>query len=465
MKRLLKVCLVGVTAITLGKLLAPTGAAAAGSLLTQADFTYVGAFKLPSGSAGSPADTFDYGGAYVAGNVYDDPANGKTLFVKGYLSALQVSSRVSVAQVKIPTDIRNPHSVGLNGLTTASRVQGFGDPSRGIGSSILTSAGFGSMIVYGGKLIGTEAIAYDGNCSQSKSAWVSPIDFSQSAQATGPYAFTESVTPRILGGGFMAIVPPEWRSAFGAPVVSGNGPTSIISCGSPGPSLHAIDADALVAQPPASTRIASAPLVYYEDGIHSTLGLWNSNRPNQIVDGKAVPSITVTDPHGRGTFTMAYEDNSMRIQGVLFADGTESVLFFGNKGLGPYCYGTGTECGDPDNRDSKGDHAYPYTEFVWAYDVNELLAVKQGSKRPWDVVPYTGWAFSVFGDGSGGRGVGVAWDPATRLAYMVVDRGNYPAPLVHVFKVGGGSSVPPAPPPPPATPPPPAPPTGVRVIG
>jgi hypothetical protein len=93
---------------------------------------------------------------------------------------------------------------------------------------------------------------------------------------------------------------------------------------------------------------------------------------------------------------------------------------------------------------------------VWAYDANELLAVKAGTKKPWDVVPYTGWAFKVFGDGNGGKGVGVAWDPATRLAYMVVDRANYPAPLVHVFKVGGGSTTAPVPP---------APPTAVRVIG
>jgi hypothetical protein len=461
MNRLFKWCLVAVTAVALESLLISPGASAAGGLLTQNDFTYVGAFKLFSGSAGSPADTFDYSGGYVAGNVYDDPANGKTMFVKGYLSALQVSTQVSVAQIKIPADIRDPNSVGLGGLTTATRVQGFADPSHGIGSSILNSAGFGSMIVYGGKLIGTEAIAYDGNCSQSKSAWVSPLNFSQSAQATGPYAFSEPVTPRILGGGFMALVPPEWRSAFGAAVVSGNGPTSIVSCGTPGPSLHAIDADTLVTQPAASTRIASAPLVYYEDGIHSTLGLWNSNRPNQTVNGKAVPTITVTDPHGRGTFSLAYEDNSMRIEGVLFADGTQSVLFFGKKGLGPFCYGTGSDCNDPDD-DSKGDHAYPYTEFVWAYDVNDLLAVKNGTKKPWDVVPYTGWAFKVFGDGNGGKGVSVAWDPATRLAYMVIDRTNYPAPRVHVFRVGVGSGT--SVPPPPTAPAPPAPPTGVRVI-
>src|SRR5207248_11705240 len=137
--------------------------------------------------------------------------------------------------------------------------------------------------------------------------------------------------------------------------------------------------------------------------------------------------------HSNGQYTIAYEDNSTRIQGVLFADGTRSVLFFGHKGLGRYCYGQGTAdpaldgqgdptgshyCYDPDDA-SKDDHAYRYTEFVWAYDVNDLLAVRNGTRNPWDALPYVGWSFSVFGDRSGGGEVGVAWDPATRLAYMV----------------------------------------------
>jgi len=144
----------------------------------------------------------------------------------------------------------------------------------------------------------------------------------------------------------------------------------------------------------------------------------------------------VTDPYGRGTFTIPYEDNSMRVQGVLFADGTRSVLFFGKKGLGPYYYGTGGgDCYDPDNS-YKGDHAYPYTQFVWAYDVNDLFAVKNGQRNPWAVVPYTGWALKVPGS-SGNAPVGVSWDSASRLAYMVVPCSTGTCvPVVHVFQVG-----------------------------
>jgi hypothetical protein len=405
----------------------------------------LGAFALPPGSFGNPPDTFDYAGGFVAGTVYNDPVNGKTLFLSGYKSALMVSSAISIAQVKIPETIKDPNSVGISGLTSATTVQGFSDPSNGIGTSALISQGFGSFVTYSGKLIGTETVAYDALGQQTKSAWVAPLDFTKSSQATGPYAFSEAVPQRIIGGGFMTLIPAEWQTAFGGKVVSGNGPTSIISLGSEGPSLHVIDADTLIAQPAASTVVQSTPLVYYtcpsgnmtdQVNCHMTLGAWNSNSPTQVWNGKAVPRLTVVDPHGRGTFNIAYADNSMRIEGVLFADGTRSVVFFGHKGLGPYCYGIGSDCGDLDSPSGKGDHAYPYTEFAWFYDVNDLLAVKNKQKNPWDVYPYTGWAFKVFGDGNGGAAVGVAWDPATRLAYFVVSYTNGWAPLVHVFRIG-----------------------------
>jgi hypothetical protein len=419
-------------------------ASSTAQLLNQSDFTYVGAFKLPGGNFGSPNGTFDYSSGFVSGSVYNDPVNGKSLFLPGYLSSGYVSTQVSIAQVKIPLNILNPNTVGIDGLTTGTVIQGFDDPSNGKGTLALTGEGFGTPLVYGGKLIGTVAVAYDATCSQTKSAWVGSTNFGQKSQATGPYTFKSPVGARLIAGGYLAVIPPEWQSALGGKVVSGNGPWSIIGCGPAGPTLHVIDADALIAQPSTSTSIASTPLIYYIDNeTQATLGHWDSNSPNQIVNGKQVPSITVTDPHGRGTFTIVYNDNSMRVQGVLFADGTRSVLFFGVKGLGPYCYGSGAACNDPIHS-SQGDHAYPYSQFVWAYDVNDLIAAKNGQKKPWEVVPYTGWTFKVpYNDGT--HSVGVAWDPESRLAYVVAPCSYGQCdPVVHVFRIGygAGSSVP-----------------------
>src|SRR5438552_3303259 len=81
---------------------------AAEPLLQQNDLVYQGSFRLPSGTFGSPNNTFDYSGCYASGNVYDDPVNGKSLFITGYLSAGYVSNSVSVAQVKIPSTLKDP---------------------------------------------------------------------------------------------------------------------------------------------------------------------------------------------------------------------------------------------------------------------------------------------------------------------------------------------------------------------
>lgn len=415
-------------------LLAFTGSSIAAEstapLLGPSDLTYIGSFKTPTGQIGS--DTFEYSTGFISGNVYDDPVDGKTLFIKGYLSAGYVSQTSTVVQIRIPTTLQNIDSVGVGGLPTATVVRGFSNASGGISAQILSSYGngFGSLIVHNGKLIGTESAAYDATCSQSKSAWVSSLNFTN---PSGPYSFSSNVTPRIIGGGYTASVPPEWQSALGGEVVSGNGPWSIISCGSPGPALFTIDADALANQPAANSVINSIPLVYYaENSTQASLGHWNSNDPSQIVNGKTIPSVTVTNPADGEDYTIAYEDNSMRIRGMLFPDGTRSVLFFGNKGLGPYCYGVGSLCGDPE-RPGSGDHAYPYADFVWAYDANDLAAAKSGQKEPWDVLPYNGW---ILEKGGGG----VAWDAATRLAYMVEEcAGPNCTPVINVFHVSGSS--------------------------
>ena len=442
--------------------------ASAQKLLQEADLEYLGSFRLPTGDHGT--DHFDYSSGFVAGNVYYDAARGNqpTLFVSGYLSAGYVSSTPSLAQISIP-GLADPNTVGLDGLQTATILQGFADPSDG--KAPLSGNGFCSYVVYQGSLIGACSVAYDASGSQPAAAFVNgSLDFAKPS-VSGPYPVGN--VSQTLFGSYMTLVPPEWQSALGAPVVAGNGPWSIISVNSAGPGLHTLDADALIAKPAAGTTIASKPLAYYpctsgdtsdQANCHQTLGAWDSNLPTQTWNGTPVPTVDVVDPQNRSglpvgsggpNWTIPYNDSSMRILGALFADGTRSVLFFGKKGLGPYCYGPGTSdpslvgkpapggvddwCFDPDS-DGKGDHAYPYSYFVWAYDVNDYVAVLSGSKKPWEVAPYTGWTFTQFGDA--GQLGGVAWDPSTRRMYLVApgaDAPNY-QPLVHVYSVSGETS-------------------------
>jgi glutamine amidotransferase PdxT len=125
-----------------------------------------------------------------------------------------------------------------------------------------------------------------------------------------------------------------------------------------------------------------------------------------------------------------------QIRGVVLPNGTASVLFFGKHGTGPFCYGeVPTECTDPSNT-YKGGHAYPYVPHVWAYNANDLAAVKAGKKRPWDVTPYAVWNLSDLGADIGG----VAVDPATGRIFVIEIYGNGTMPRAHVYTISGASA-------------------------
>ena len=137
------------------------------------------------------------------------------------------------------------------------------------------------------------------------------------------------------------------------------------------------------------------------------------------------------------------------IRGLVFPSHSRSVLFFGTQGIGGFCYGQGTSdpslagqpvpgstgviyCYDPDDS-YKGTHAYPYTAMVWAYDANDLLAVKQGQKQPWEVKPYATWTLPL--PFTSPRIGGAAYDPATGKIYVSQQFGNGTDPVMHVFTV------------------------------
>jgi hypothetical protein len=139
--------------------------------------------------------------------------------------------------------------------------------------------------------------------------------------------------------------------------------------------------------------------------------------------------------------------------GMAMIAGTRTVLYFGRNGMGTLCYGNGTAdqslvgtmgpdgahyCYDPTSSD-KGQHAYPYRYQIWAYDMNDLAAVKNGTKQPWDVVPYGVWPFDFPTHDEQMKIGGVGYDAEKQLLYvsqMLVDKDGYAyRPLIHVLHV------------------------------
>ncbi len=364
--------------------------------IERTTLVYQGAFRVPNGQLGT--SSFDYAWKGLAFN-----PTRNSLFMAGH------DWQQQVAEIGIP-DVRA--STSISDLAVASLLQEFGDPTDGKRSMVGTAPGtdvkVGGVLVYKDELFSSAYIYYDANGSQQTSHFRNGLNLADKTDARGPYK-VGSVRAGLVSG-YMGLIPQDWQAALGGTALTGNCCLSIISRTSYGPAAFAFDPATLGTQ-----TVRASPLVYY-DADHTTLGPWAGSNP--------------------------LYGSTTEIGGVVFPEGTRSVLFFGVNGQGTHCYGDGTsenpppagQCYDPTTTD-KGGHAYPYVYQVWAYDALDLAAVKAGKRRPWDVEPYAYWTLALPHQGEVGmpRITGAAYDPATRRIFLSAARGDQKFPVVHVF--------------------------------
>ena len=283
---------------------------------------------------------------------------------------------------------------------------------RAVNPSSPNQKAIGGALAYGGRLIVTGYDSYDGNGASTASHF-----------AGAPGAFGAPVRLSVdpgLAGGYMGIVPPEWRAVLGGPAMTGLCCVSIMSRSSYGPALSIFNPDTIGTVTPAP----AAMVLGYPDA-HQTIGGFTS-----------VGNLT-----GYGMATT--------IAGVAFPANTSSVLFVGRQGTAA-CYGTGTDnkalhntpdgqgniyCYDPGNS-AKGTHGYPYILAVWTYRAADLVEVKAGRKAPWDVrpvriEPLPGAARSL---------KSATYDPATRRIIGAAVSGD--TPEFHVWEVAAPGAPP-----------------------
>ena len=358
--------------------------------LQQADLVYRGAFRLPAGTIGG--SSFEYGGSAMAYNAARD-----SLYIVGH------DQQQLVAEISIPGAV---NQTTLKSLATAKVLQPFSDPTEGNLNSATpkdpNAKKIGGLMVYGGKLYGTVYSYYDAAKTQVISHFVRPADLSRRGEFSGLYQ-VGTHGPGFVAG-YMAPIPAAWQRALGGPAITGQCCLNIISRTSYGPAAFAFDPANLGQKRPVSV----SPLVYYPIE-HHTLGDWN-----------------VTSPMFNGSTQMG---------GVVFPEGARSVLFFGRQGIGPFCYGdASTGCVDPADP-YKGTHAYRYVYQVWAYDAQDLAAVKAGLRQPWSVTPYATWQLTLPFADQHAQIRGAAYDPATGRLWISQAGGDGPQPLVYLFTV------------------------------
>jgi len=372
-------------------------------LVSQADLVLAGSFRVPTDTV-SKVD-FTYGGGAMAFN----PAK-RTLFLSGWMWP---------AEISIPELSK---SADINALPRASMLQPFTDISRdGWTNAGPTKADrLGGLLVHEGRLCADAFVYYDANNTQIRSHFCHSTDLKNAASVSG---WSQVGRPGESGyvAGPMTPIPAEWQAKLGGKALTGQCCIAIITRTSFGPSAHVFD-PASIGQP----VVPMTSLLMYPSS-HATLGPWNGSNPT----------------YGGTT----------QIGGSVIVPGTRSLLFFGSNGTGKFCYGDGVYdaakadgvhlCYDP-MLPNKGQHAFPYRYQVWAYDLNDLAAVKARRKSPWDVKPYGVWPLE-FGYTQFATSISsVAIDPGSRRIYVSQYKGEPQSggggyPLIVAFDVKTGT--------------------------
>jgi len=413
--------------------------------VTQASLHYQGAFKMPKLDYTQPGGDlsgccksigFDpvQHGLFVSMNEGENKYNGWLAEVSiptpAIAQCVTVSSTCSGSELPSATILQAPHDAWNPNLQP---------PSCGNSSSGCVARG---LLVDGETLYGAAYINYDAGYLGMKSLFSRSRNLSTPG-IVGPMeiaAFgSNNATNGGVTGGFLTAVPDAWQALLGGNTLAANWGISINSRASWGTPAVLFNRS-----PSATTQPAQALAFYF--GIEPdrpTLG-----QPMQ-------PNVQWNDTGVAG--------------GAVFIAGSSTVLYIGQHTNAP-CYGVATQdptlvgTPTPDGGDiycldyevmGKGQHGHPWTQRAWAYDANDLAAVKSGAHDRSTPVPVAFWDFNFPQFQFSHWIKSTAYDPATQTLYLASQYGDaqgccYNAPIIHVYKVtpgeGGGGETPPDPP-------------------
>jgi hypothetical protein len=389
-------------------------------LLQKADLTYLGAFQLPAGSDST------YGGTALT----YWPAH-QSLLVVGH-DWYQRSAEITIPTPGTGSTVASlPRSAFLQGWTDI--LQGKRNTVDGTPAS---GTKIGGHLVIGSQVLVSVWTFYDNNPGKLSHFWTGQLFSSLTPSAvTGPYQVglgfpgvpgTSSTAVAGVVSGYMTAIPSQWQTLLNGTYLTGNGGyVSIVTRTNMGPGATVFTPSDVGSQPVEGMVVGYPP-------DHATLGVWG--QPGGIYNG------------------------TQGFRGMTAIDGTASLLYWGWTGTGPFCYGAGTNdpnlnlkplpppnqsqhyCYDPVNA-STGTHGYPYASTVWAYDMRDLVKVRAGQMKPWDVKPYATWTFTLPFQSRLQNGVevgvtnilGAAYDPGTKRIYVTSAQNGTIAPLVHAF--------------------------------
>lgn len=374
-------------------------------LVQSSNMTYLGKFTYPYDDGAGGNLTYGY-------KTLGMGADGASLYVGciyGPVARISIPAIGGVAKVLEPC--QKPTNIGAINPGDSNGIY------------------MGGALAWQGKLITSAYAYYDAGGTAKGSHFVGTTV----ANSTGPFT-VGTMNPGFVGGN-MGPIPQEWRSLLGGPSFTSQWGLSIIGRTSSGPAFTVFDpAQVGVVNPVPASMLIGYPL----SNTNPAVGYYgNTSTANAVYDMGSGPG------------------------GVAFPDGTRSILFIHRVGTTAACYGEGTTnpaldrqpvpgyngaviyCYDLSNM-YKGGHQYPYKHQVVAYDANDLIAVKNGTKNPWDVVPYARWYLNDINNNGSADLRGATYDPATKRIYITNENGGG-TPEVHVYQLNIGTAVTPTP--------------------
>lgn len=372
--------------------------------LTEADFTYLGAFTTPSGRFGQ--STFEYGGQAATFNPFGDPANtdsfGGSLFMAGH-----PVDNLGVAEITIPEP--EQHFGDTAGLPAATVLQPFADITAGRGSEFVAGQ---TEYRYGG----LEVVEQDGQARLHWTLWQvgnvsqnvvpghghSSLDLAN-PDPQGPWFLGDY--PNLQTSGYLTAVPSAFADQYlgGRSLLTGHLVSDVGATGSGGPPFFAY-------QPPAAEQA------------------------NATVDALELALYPIGQPlagYGAG-------DATAGAAWVSTTAGGEAIVAVGRRGLGEVRNG---EPRDGDCSPYAGVHADPYEPQVFFYDPADLAAVAEGRLQPDQIEPYRKWnPVEHLIPNCAGFLSSISFDPESDRAYVVqivsdVAEDFSLFPVVHVFQL------------------------------
>lgn len=380
--------------------------------LASTDITYLGAFRVPEGDYTGVTDNFTGGEPNGGAQVLAYKASSNTLLtnIKGG----------KIIEITIPTPVNSGTVASLN---IASAV---GTTAYDISEGAIASRTSNSMLtglLIDSRLIGSATTLYGTEPSDwthfAHSLTLSASSFQGPSTMTGGPGGND----QAFKSGYMTEIPTIWQTLLGGKALTGQCCVSRVERTSNGPSAFAFDpADIGTASP------SSTPLLYYTL-THATIGDWSSQN----------------DIYGAPFYT----------RGFAIIEGTRTLLYWTRNASPPYRYGQatnnpaldGTICDpaypteycwyDPEYPTAKGQIGYPYYYQWLAYDLNDLVAVKNGTKQPWEPTPYAHWQQTLPTSRLQTQVGGMAYDRTNKRLYVVQALAFTGAlsltPIIHVF--------------------------------